>query len=228
MSGIRLIEEGIEFNFYDVVNASKVLVNIIKGSHLFDIGMGSIRYVLTPQASRIIPHFRMILYPLPPYGTGRILTPEDFKKYDLIQVQEGWLRFFSRINEFESIELHVRECHTTMYVSNIKKERVYEAPQLYEELISKLPHELTTKYDPKNEYVSDRALFADYIATTTMTFLYNISKFADKLRFVKWPFEERYDPDADAYGKELIEEIRKFGDSFEEIFRTLVVVGAFF
>jgi len=228
MSGIKILEEGIEFNFYDVINASKVLVNIIKGSHLFDIGMGNIRYVLTPQASRIIPHFRMILYPLPPYQAGRILTPEDFKKYDLIQVQEGWLRFFSLANEFNSIELHVTECNTTMYVSRIKKEYAYEFPRRYEELISKLPHELTIKYDPENEYVSDRALLADYIATTTMTFLYNISKFADKLRFVKWPFEEIYNPDADAYGKELIEEIRKFGDSFEEIFRTLSVAGSFF
>jgi len=224
----KIIKDNIRIGFYDVINVSKALIHIIKGSHLPDIGITNIKYILTPRASRIIPHFRMALYPLPPYNSGRILNADDFRNFDLIEVPKAWLRVFSRMKELYKIELNTLECNSIIYVSSVNQDYVYTLPKLYDELVSETPYEFTTALDPNYDYISLRANRAINTATTILTLLYNICEFADKIKFVKWPYEESYDADADRYGKELIEIIREFGNNFEEAFKALVSVGSFF
>jgi hypothetical protein len=223
----KIIKEDIKFDFHKVIDASRFLFDIIRDPNRFDIGIGNVKYILTPRASRIIPPFRMAFYPLPPYNSGRILTADDFKRFDLIEVPKVWLIIDFHNGEPVEVELQTLECDFPMHVASVSRGYVDVLPLRYGELASIFPCELATQVDKKMyNYIISRATMAISVATIVLTLLYNVCEAVDNLKFIRWPHENRYDPEAVEYGRKLVETIKKFGDSFEEVFANLSFGGS--
>jgi hypothetical protein len=231
MTDIRfpeVLRDDIKINFNKVMAASKVFLHFFEGSRFSTIGVSNVNYVLTPRASRTLVRLRLALYPLPQYRTGRILTMDDFNTFDLIKVNRGIFKIHFYMKQFSSLELETEECDTLSLVSSLDDTFVSELPEYYSELSAIVPYEFAGSRDRTYDLVNFFATRITFVATTVLTFLYNICEASNSLKFFEWPYEDAPSPEADQYGKKLIEKIKKLGNDFESVFKILSNVGFLF
>jgi hypothetical protein len=224
----EVLRDDIKISFRRIRDVAKVFPRLFgepKSTAFTVIGVSNINYVLTPRASRVLPRFRLTLYPLRRYRTGRVLTTNDFVTYDLVKVSRGMFQIEYYLKRLIDVELEVEECGALSPVTMVNDVFISELPEYYETLSSLLPYELVTREDKLYNLVYFSATRIILVATTVLTFLYNVCEASDKLKFFEWPYEDSPDPEVVKYGEELIKNIKRFGNDFGTILKNLTTAG---
>jgi hypothetical protein len=229
----EIVKENINIDFMDVMKASKAFSKVIGSSKLESIWVENVRYIMTPKMSRVINRFRIILYSLPYYRSGRILTIDDLNSYDLIKVDKAIFNIHFRGGTFSSFVIYTKECNEIVELSYIHDDLIKSLPKHYDFLYSITPYEL--KYMDHNDYSSvDYSSIELILASTTiLTFLYNVYEHFDEIEFSTFtnacPNNKcgiNYQQKVEEFKRELKRRIEGLGDNFEEGFRSLVFIGA--
>jgi hypothetical protein len=138
----EIVKENINIDFMDVINVSKAFSKVIGSSKLDNIWIENVRYIMTPKLSRVINQFRILLYSLPYYRSGRILTIDDLNSYDLIKVDKATFKAHFRGGMFSSAIIYTEECDEAVELSYIHNELIKGLPKHYDFLYSITPYEL--------------------------------------------------------------------------------------
>lgn len=229
----EIVKENINIDFIDVMNASKAFSKVIGSSKLDSVWIKNVKYIMTPKLSRVINRFRILLYSLPYYRSGRILTIDDLNSYDLIKVDKATFDIYFSEGMFSSAVIYTKECGEMVELSHIHDELIKGLPKHYDFLYSITPYELKYTDDTDYSSVDDSSIKLILASTTILTFLYNVYEHFDELEFSTFtnacPNNKcgiNYPQEVEEFKRELKRRIEGLGDNFEEGFRSLVFIGA--
>lgn len=222
----EIVKENINIDFIDVMNVSKAFSKVFGSSKLDSVWIKNVKYIMTPKLSRVINRFRILLYSLPYYRSGRILTIDDLNSYDLIKVDKATFDIYFRGGMFSFATIYTKECDEVVELSHIHDKLIKGLPKHYDFLYSITPYELKYTDDTNYSSVDDNSIKLILASTTILTFLYNVYEHFDELEFSTFTNAFNYPQEVEEFKRELKRRIEWLGDNFEEGFRSLVFIGA--